>query len=381
MAYDNDRFLINRNAYNFNEAVIVISHWPWSKKQNTAMKTNLLTLITIITAILLTSCEKEIEFKGEQTEPKLVINSLMEPGQPVKANISKSFFFLDIEADTEAPDDLVAMLYVNGESLGEMTLSYDTVVSYDIWNPNEPSMGRVQKIYTHDYCPVAGDIIKITASANGFDDVEATTSPLPNGVDSHANVEVLNWTSYYQYTYDDVDDDFVIVDSLLSFYGDLVLTLDITDPNPGQSDCFKVYVESWKRDMHNSIRCYFEYDDPVFGSALPNNEYIDFDDLETKPQGVFTDVLFDGRTYQLKFKMRVEMTLDEEYDTDFFQLPIRLEHLSKEYYYYLNTCDQGDMSMQLYAEPIQTYTNVNGGYGIVAGRTVDTLWFALPLEE
>ena len=75
------------------------------------------------------------------------------------------------------------------------------------------------------------------------------------------------------------------------------------------------------------------------------------------------------------------MTLDEEYDTDFFQLPIRLEHLSKEYYYYLNTCDQGDMSMQLYAEPIQTYTNVNGGYGIVAGRTVDTLWFALPMEE
>ena len=331
--------------------------------------------------LFLTSCEKEIEFKGEQTDPKLVINSLLEPGQPVKANISKSFFFLDNEADTEAPDDLVAILYVNGESLGEMTLRYDTVVSYDIWNPNEPSMGRVQKIYTHDYCPVAGDIIKITASANGFDDVEATTSPLPNGVDSHANVEVLNWTSYYQYTYDDVDDDFVIVDSLLSFYGDLVLTLDITDPNPGQSDCFKVYVESWKRDMHNSIRCYFEYDDPVFGSALPNNEYIDFDDLETKPQGVFTDVLFDGRTYQLKFKMRVEMTLDEEYDTDFFQLPIRLEHLSKEYYYYLNTCDQGDMSMQLYAEPIQTYTNVNGGYGIVAGRTVDTLWFALPLEE
>ena len=345
------------------------------------MKTNLLTLITIITAILLTSCEKEIEFKGEQTEPKLVINSLMEPGQPVKANISKSFFFLDNEADTEAPDDLVAILYVNGESLGEMTLSYDTVVSYDIWNPNEPNMGRVQKIYTHDYCPVAGDIIKITASANGFDDVEATTSPLPNGVDSHANVEVLNWTSYYQYTYDDVDDEFVIVDSLLSFYGDLVLTLDITDPNPGQSDCFKVYVESWKRDMHNSIRCYFEYDDPVFGSALPNNEYIDFDDLETKPQGVFTDVLFDGRTYQLKFKMRVEMTLDEEYDTDFFQLPIRLEHLSKEYYYYLNTCDQGDMSMQLYAEPIQTYSNVKGGYGIVAGRAVDTLWFDLPLEE
>ena len=350
-----------------------------------AMKVNgwIASSLAMTFCLLLSSCEKEIEFKGEQTDPKLVINSLMEPGQPVKANISKSFFFLDNQANTTAPDDLVASLYVNGNLLREMTPHYDTVVSYDIWDPNDPNLGRVQKVYTYDYCPVVGDIIKITASANGFDDVEATTSPLPNGVDCHANVEVLEWTSYYQYSYDDVDDEFVVVDSLLSFYGDLVLTLDITDPNPGQSDCFKIYVENWKRDMHskNSIRNYFEYDDPVFGSALPNNEYIDFDDIDTKPQGVFTDVLFDGRTYQLKFKMRVEMTLDEEYDPDFFQLPIRLEHLSKEYYYYLNTCDQGDMSMQLYAEPIQTYTNVKGGYGIVAGRAVDTLWFALPLEE
>jgi len=85
------------------------------------MKTNLLTLITIVTAVLLTSCEKEIEFNGEQTDPKLVINSLMEPGQPVNAAISKSFFFLDNHANTTAPDDLVATLYVNGNLLGEMT--------------------------------------------------------------------------------------------------------------------------------------------------------------------------------------------------------------------------------------------------------------------
>ena len=34
-----------------------------------------------------------------------------------------------------------------------------------------------------------------------------------------------------------------------------------------------------------------------------------------------------------------------------------------------------------FAEPIQTYTNVEGGFGIVGGRVVDTLWFAVPLEE
>ena len=33
MAYDNDRFLINRNAYNFNEAVIAIGHSQKNKIQ------------------------------------------------------------------------------------------------------------------------------------------------------------------------------------------------------------------------------------------------------------------------------------------------------------------------------------------------------------
>ena len=68
----------------------------------------------LISAILLASCEKEIEFNGEQVDPKLVINSIVEPGQPVKAYISKSIFFLDNDSNMQAPDDVVATLYVNG---------------------------------------------------------------------------------------------------------------------------------------------------------------------------------------------------------------------------------------------------------------------------
>ena len=329
--------------------------------------------------MFLTSCEKEIVFNGEQTDPKLVINSLLEPGQPIKANISKSFFFLDNEANTEAPDDLVALLYVNDEPLGEMTLTYDTIVSYEIWNPNEPNTGRVQKVYTHDYCPVAGDVIKITASANGFDDVEATTSPLPNDVAVQLDSEVTRWSSWYNYIYDDT----IVVDSLLEISAVVNLTLNITDPNPGQVDFFRVLILKSKGGAAaNSFYCSFDYDDPVFGSAMPDNDIIDFSDLETGPEGVFTDVLFDGRSYPLKFKLQIPISVYEnEYDPDFFQLPIRLQHLSKEYYYYLNTCDQGEEIMQFFAEPIQTYTNVKGGYGIVGGRTVDTLWMALPLEQ
>ena len=347
------------------------------------MKNNILAIITIVTGILLASCEKEIEFSGEQTDPKLVMNSLLEPGQPIKANISKSFFFLDNEADTEAPDDLVAMLYVNGNLLGAMTPHYDTVISYDVWNLNEPNLGRVQKVYTHEYCPVAGDIIKITASADGFDDVEATTSPMPNAVETQLDWEVTTWDSWYDGVYDTETWE-IIGDSLLNISAHVNLTVNITDPNPGQIDCFKIHVSLSETGYptQSTWRCYFDYDDPIFETALPDNEFVDFSDFNTKPQGVFTDMLFDGRSYQLKFKLYIVMTVDEEdFDPDFFQVPIHLQHLSKEYYNYLNTCDQGDEYNSFFAEPIQTYTNVEGGFGIVGGRMVDTIWMRLPLEE
>ena len=345
------------------------------------MKTNKLIIAIITSTVLLVSCEKEIEFNGEQTDPKLVINSLMEPGQPVKARIGKSCFFLDYERDHSMPEGTVAQLYINDNFVGNMDMVTDSI-EVMFYTLQGDSIGyQFEKHFQSDYCPQEGDVVKITASAPGFDDVEAETSPLPNALEAQLSADVAHWDSWYEYAYNDTYEE--KTDSLLKMNAEVTLTLELTDPNPGQVDCFKIYIPNWKHDhpLQNSYDCSFEYDDPIFGSALPNNEYIDFSDLDTKPLGVFTDVLFDGKSYQLKFKMTVWLTVDVEYDPAFFQLPIKLEHLSKEYYNYLYTCDQGDMSMQLFAEPIQTYSNVKGGYGIVAGHTVDTLWFALPLEE
>ncbi len=350
------------------------------------MKTNLLTLISIATATFLTSCEKEIEFNGEQTDPKLVINSLVEPGQPVSANISKSVFFLDNEGNTTAPDDLVATLFVNGDRIGEMVPHTDTLwstwISYDHdGNPYHPY--SIATVYSSTYLPAIGDVVKIAASANSFDDAEASTSPLPNAVNVQWNPEIMHWGSYYQHAYN-IDTHEYEEDSILKIDVSLNLTIDITDPNPGQSDAFRLSIQKRKSDpnLENRISCDFEYDDPIFSSALPDNDFIDMSDLDLRPEGVFSDVLFDGRSYQLKIKLYFHMTLDEEYDPEFFQLPISIEHLSKEYYNYLNTCDQGDeVAFQMYAEPIQTFTNVKGGYGLVGGRTATTFYYAVPLDE
>ena len=330
---------------------------------------------------LLSSCEKEIEFNGEHSNPKLVINSLVEPGKPVGAAISKSFFFLENDASTLAPDDLVATLYVNGNRIGEMTPHFDTVVSYDIWDPNDSNLGHVRKVYTHDYCPVDGDIVKITASANGFEDVEGVTSALPKAVDCQMEVEIMNWYSQYSYPYYDGDEH--EGDSLLEIAGTLNLTLILTDPNPGKTDYFRLFANKSKGNYGDENWYYlsFDYDDPIFGASMTENDFVDASDLDTRPEGVFTDMLFDGSTYRLKLEVRFNCQVDEVFDPDFFRVPFLLEHLSKEYYNYLNTCNQGDEVIGFFAEPIQTYSNVTNGFGIVAGTTVDTIWLALPIEE
>lgn len=325
---------------------------------------------------LFTSCEKEIEFNGEHSDPKLVINSLVAPGHRVEAYIGKSYFFLDTP-DTSAPEDAVVSLYVNDNHIGEMTRFYDT-----IWEYYDMVSYHLVPGFYHDYRPQSGDVVKIKASAHGFEDAEGVTNVLPNAIDYQYDIVVKEWDSTYSHPYYNAPDE-VENDSLLSINGILELSINITDPNPGKIDYFRLLESRRSRtqDGENSWYVSCDYDDPIFGASMAENDFVDASDLDTRPEGVFTDMLFDGSSYRLKLKIRFDCQVDEVFDPDFFRVPILLEHLSKEYYNYLYTCNQGDEVMGFFAEPIQTYSNVTNGFGIVAGTTVDTIWLALPIEE
>lgn len=341
--------------------------------------------VLILSLLVLVSCEKEIEFNGEQTDPKLVVNCLAEAGQPVKAYISKSYFFLDTDENTQVPDDVVATLYVNDNLIGAMTPHTDTIWHswYDYDEEGNPYHSyRLATVFSNEYCPQEGDVVRITASANGYDDVEGTSSPLPKPIDCQMNVEVTRWYGGYTQHYNHQTGQYE-EDSVYSISGYMDLTFTISDPNPGQTDYFRFHLngDNGISIGDNRWSVYFDYDDPIFGTSL-ENDFVDFSDLDLRPEGVFTDVLFDGKEYQIKIKdLHFNMDLAADYNPDFYRVPFNVEHLTKEYYNYLNTCNQGEVGFQIWAEPIQTYSNVKGGYGIVAGHTVETLWLDLPLEE
>ena len=335
-------------------------------------------LAVIIIAILMVSCEKQIEFNGEQTDPKLVVNSIVGTDEPVKAYISKSYFFLDYDENTQAPDDLVASLYVNGNHIGELTPSADT-----IWHNYEMNAYQLVPYLFNDYRPQEGDIIQIKASANGYDDAEGTTSALPRFVDCPMEAEVTTLHSIHPYIYNDEIQDYEPDTTILEIGGYMDLTFTITDPNPGKTDYFRL-TKSRSSDMsmgQNRRYISFDYDDPIFEPVMTENDFIDASDLDTRPEGVFTDKLFDGGSYRIKVNLYFSCRLPEDFDPDFYKVSFMVEHLSKEYYNYLNTCNQGDDYLQILSEPIHTYSNVTNGYGIVGGRAVDIIELALPLSE
>lgn len=340
------------------------------------MKNPIFTIVTIATAILLSSCEKEIEFNGEQSDPKLVINSIVEPEKPVKSRISKSVFFLDNEQNMEAPSDLVATLFVNGNLIGEMHPQTDTIWATNYyWEDNEPKY-TLYNIYTLPYTPVVGDDISIKASAKGFDPVEGSTGALPNlpncRIKSLQLIETESWPISYN------------VGDTTWVYGDTYeLTIELTDTNPNAFDCFKMSMDESSHyfDTLDQWQYYWyayinEYSDPIFG-AMSETNIVDYQ--ISNPNGTFTDRFFDGHSYNLKLSVGVNYCRPKD-DTEPFRVAFYVEHITKDYYNYLNTCDQGDNINQFFAEPTQTYSNVNNGFGIVAGRMVDTLWIALPLE-
>ena len=176
-----------------------------------------------------------------------------------------------------------------------------------------------------------------------------------------------------------------IEDTVWYMYGDVELTIEITDPRPGQIDYFRIRVDGGLQYDEDYDPSYYystfwtEYTDPIFGGTSTTD--VDFIDYQIEePDGTFTDLLFDGRSYQIKLPISFSMSFVEDVEQGSYRPTLIMEHLTREYYNYLRTSQQNNDIEQFFAEPIQTYSNVDKGYGLVGGKKIDTMWFVIPFE-
>ncbi|MCD6332094.1 MAG: DUF4249 domain-containing protein [Bacteroidales bacterium] len=285
--------------------------------------------VIIISLVLLSwGCEKIIDINLQDKERKIVVNGLMNPDSLVTVNLTKSLGIL--ENDTFLfIDNAQVTLSLEGRQIG--------ILQY---------MGAG---YYHlpDFFPSPGHDYRLDVSVKGMNPAYAV-SEVPDKV----MIQAVDTVSFYDE------------------WGSrtLKMSLRFTDPVDMPNYYALAVYATAKR---------FNYET---GQYYPDKEthpvYFDRDDPFMEQSGTdyggklfFNDQLFTGNQKELNFQIN-DYSLIE---SDTVWLEVRLEQVTRPYYLFvLSFSKYRSTSHNPFAEPVQVYNNIKGGYGLFSGYSADS---------
>lgn len=263
--------------------------------------------------LLLTSCEKYIDFDTEVTEPKLVVNGVINPDSAFDIHISRSLSVIDNADLTIVEDATVTILDQNGAIYEILAYEYD---------------GHYKGVLS----PVHDEAYSIEVSAPEYETVTASTA-IPSLVDL-SNVDTLG-----------VED--------VNGYEELELTITFQDiPNESNYYMLEVYAA-----------------DIVGGQIYLNPMYIRSDDValgleDYTDQVVFSDELFDGDERTVVIYVEDTRAWD-----DFIE--VRMTSITQELERYVRSHTAYERNFgNPFSQPVQVFSNIEGGFGIFTGYQV-----------
>ncbi len=294
-------------------------------------------LLLLITPLLF-SCTKIVEFNGEISEPKLVINSIINPDSAIKVSVSESRFFLD-DAPIDNIENATVKLFEDEifiTSLAHLADGYYT---------------------SSDVMPIAGKSYTIEVDAPDFDEAHSEAT-IPNKIDI---VSIDTLTTYYtDYAYPE----------------NFEVGVKITDPAE-EKNYYRIscdieswrYVESSQEYIYNINDAWLWSDDPVLTGGEGNNEI--FDTGVYNEYNIFDDMFFNGGTYTVKMNIGT-WHLMSDHEKCHYKIHIFLESLSEEYFKYLKSRTLHKANEDnLFTEPVPVFSNIENGIGIFAGYSHD----------
>lgn len=326
--------------------------------------THIITILFAAFSILLTSCEKIIEF-NKQEESSIAIFALATPDEPFSVMISKSFTVNTAPSRveysyrySEETDSLFEAAIVIKDALVEITVN--NTEKYKLtYNEKKPYN------YTCDYVPKVGDDIKISVKAQGFTDAYATTH-----VYEPRKIEIVDKEVVYK---DNGDDGTMLLENPFEYYGvDSVMriTLRINDPQ-NTHDFYRLKVRGTAvRYLYTGIM-----KDPYYtiSDAFTSEDVIFIDNMLTKPfadweagiSNVFDDHLFNGQDYTFTVETR------KRYG-DNPRVILELQTITPDFYYFMKSYLLFRISTDdSYTTPIGLYSNIGNGWGILGSLTFD----------
>jgi hypothetical protein len=302
----------------------------------------------LLLAVLATGCRKYLDFEGEDLQPRLVLNGLATADSVVTVHLSNSRGVIDPGQLAPVTDGQVRVFDEQGNLLEQLVhVGGGTYRGSEVIAP--------------------GSALSVQAEASGLGAVQATDR-IP------FVVPIQQWDTV---TVENVDNG--------SGFGFPALELTFTINDPGDRNNF--YLLEGRIGQEYVIEFVF---DPVTKTFVPDTIFLDEPfwnraSFSTTDQVllaesdaglgearvffsrvVFRDEVFNGSTRS--FRIRLESVIRPG------TLDLRLVSISEDAFRYYRTFDRfAFASGDPFAEPVQVFTNVQGGLGIWGGANVEQL--------
>jgi hypothetical protein len=299
------------------------------------------------------SCETTIDYKGPETEPKVVIYALLNPDSLVSVSVSESHSVFKVPYQPRQITNAVVRLY-SEETLIE-TLTYQAPEPAPDYFPPNPYSKYVSSTYRPEY----GKTYRVEVEVPGLPRAHGEAK-LPAPV----TVEVSD-TSSMDIGYG---------------YRELTVKLRFRDPAGEENfyritasslvgiysgDRFEPYNPEIAVGVQEADISYGALSDPLIA---PRQEDDFFDMSMPNKYFIFLDDLIPGKEYTMR------LTYNGFYpDTDYYEFMFawfRLSTITRDLYLYLQSYSAHLQTRDNFlAEPVPVYTNVTNGLGVVGAMS------------
>ena len=306
--------------------------------------------------MLTTACEEIIEFKGVDSEPKIVIYSLFESNRDITLTLARSYAIFDPTIRPVEITNAVVKLYTDEEHTATFSYVPSTTPVND-YGPAPMATYRATGIK-----PEPGRMYRIEAEVPGLPPVWAEVS-LPEPV-AIISIDTTVVTRIFQ------DPGYGYVQNLIkakvrfndpadrdNYYRINVMARNGRYGGPKN----KPYDETMSVIVHYNSVGSSAGNDPLIN---PQREEDLFGGAQENRYALFSDELISGRDYDLKLDLYFS-AMDTTY-YEFTHFDVDLQSVSKDLYLYLISSSAHENSKNNpLAEPVIVYSNVNNGLGVI----------------
>lgn len=286
------------------------------------------TLIVLAIIVLLTSCEQVIDYKLPNEGSKLTMQTLITQGDSIDVLISESSYTLD-PASPKAGKDYKVYLFDGNTVIDTLIPRYYT----EVYNFYDGPSTDVYKYYSK-IIPASGNTYRIEASTPGLTTITGTTT-LPNA----SNLVLVKG------------------DTIKQEY-----ELEIVD-NATANDKYLLRCIVPAGSFNEEQTADFAYTDPSIQSFDLEND----DPFDSKLERLASEAYVSGESFS-NGKKTLRFRVINVFGTDDGQkLRFEVMKVTNDYFKFKVSLAAYSEYFDLFSEPVQIYSNVENGYGIVGG--------------